>query len=151
MAVYAGSAKRKRTTGLIAIATLVLGLVIGLAIGRATAPAIDDEIADGRKGGRELVTALQVLPLEYGQALSGSEGTALIGDTVGRSVARLDAALDGAPWLGPAQRNQATAAVQAVRVAANNKVPPAEFQTIVDSSSRTIQTVFGLPASPGAG
>jgi hypothetical protein len=151
MAVYAGSSKRRRTTYLIAAATLVAGLVIGLLIGRATAPTIDDKIAEGRAGGRDLVTALQVLPLEYSQALSGSEGTALIGDTVERAAAKLDLALGDAPWLGPAQRNQATAAVQAVRVAARNKVAAADFQTVVDSSARTIQTVFGLPAGSGAG
>ncbi len=150
MAVYAGSAKRKRTTSIVAVAMLIVGLVIGVAIGRATGESVDDKIADGRSGGRDLVTALQVLPLEYGQALSGSEGTAQIGDTVQRSAARLKDALDGAPWLGPAQRNQASAAVQAVQNAAQNKVPARDFQAVVDSSSKTIEAVFGLPAtSPG--
>lgn len=150
MAVYAGAGKRKRTTSLIAVAAVIGGLIIGIAIGRATAPSVDDKIADGRKGGRELVTALQVLPLEYGQALSGSEGSALIGDTVDRSARRLSAALDGAPWLGPAQRRTAAQAVQAVRTAATAKVPPARFQQVVDGSSATIQAIFGLPASgPG--
>lgn len=150
MAVYAGAGKRRRATSLIAVAAAIVGLVVGIAIGRATAPSVDDKIADGRQGGRDLVTALQVLPLEYGQALSGSEGSALIGDTVERSVRRLDTALDGAPWLGPAQRRTATQAVQAVRTAATNKVPPARFQQVVDSSSAAIESVFGLPASaPG--
>jgi hypothetical protein len=147
MAVYAGPSKRKRTTSLIAAATLVVGLVIGIAIGRAAAPSLDEEIAKGRDGGRALVTALQVLPLEYGQALSGSEGSSLIGDTVDRSARRLGAALDGAPWLGPAQRREATAAVAAVKAAAAGKVPPARFQTVVDRSAATIQAVFGLPSS----
>jgi hypothetical protein len=150
VAVYAGGAKRKRTTSLVAVAAVIVGLIVGIAIGRATAQSVDDKIADGRKGGRELVTALQVLPLEYGQALSGSEGSTLIGDTVARSVSRLNSALDGAPWLGPAQRRTATQAVLAVRTAATNKVPAARFQQVVDSSSATIQAVFGLPASaPG--
>jgi hypothetical protein len=147
MAVYAGPSKRKRTTTLVAVATLVAGLVIGLVVGRATAPSLDDEIAKGRDGGRALATALQVLPLEYGQALSGAEGSALIGDTVERSARRLDAALAGAPWLGPAQRREASAAVAAVKAAAASKVPPARFQTVVDRSAATIQAVFGLPAS----
>jgi hypothetical protein len=150
MAVYAGQGKRKRTTSLIAVATLLVGLVLGLVIGRATAPTIDDKIADGRAGGRALVTALQVLPLEYGQALSGSEGTTLIGDTVQRSVARLNAALDGAPWLGAAQRATATQAVQSVKAAAAGKVPAPQFQTVVDDASAKIAAVFGLPA-PSSG
>jgi hypothetical protein len=149
MAVYAGAGRRKRATILVAVATLVAGLILGIVVGRATAPSLADKIADGRKGGSELVTALQVLPLEYGQALNGSEGTTLIGDTVNRSLARLNTALDGAPWLGPAQRLQATQAVQAVRTAATSKVPVKQFQAVVDSSSATIQAVFGLPLSSG--
>jgi hypothetical protein len=147
VAVYQGGGKRKRATILVAVATAIAGLVIGIVIGRATAPSVNDKIADGRKGGQELATALQVLPLEYGQALNGSEGTTLIGDTVNRALAQLNTALDGAPWLGPGQRRQATQAVQAVRTAATNKVPLKRFQTIVDSSSATIETVFGLPPS----
>jgi hypothetical protein len=150
MAVYAGQAKRKRATYLIAAATLVAGLVLGILIGRATAPTIEDKVADGRAGGRELVTALQVLPLEYQQAQSGSEGTALIGDTVDRSVANLDGALDGAPWLGPAQRRLATQAVQSVKSAATQKVAAAQFKSTVDQASSQIAQVFGITVpSPG--
>ena len=126
-----------------------MGLVIGIVIGHGTAKSLDDQIKDGRAGGRDLVTSLQVLPLEYGQALSGAEGTAQIGDTVSRAAAQLGHALDGAPWLGPEQRRQATQAVQAVKTAAANKVAPAAFQTVVDSSSKVLETVFGLPQSVG--
>jgi len=149
VAVYQGSTKRRKTTIVVAVATLVVGLVIGIAIGRASAPSFDSEVAKGRDGGRDLVTSLRVLPLEYGQALSGSEGTALIGDTVDRVARRLDEALDGAPWLGPAPRATATKAVAAVKTAATAKVPPAVFQATIDSSSATLQDVFGLPRTAG--
>lgn len=149
MAVYAGQAKRRRTTGFVAVAAIVVGLVIGIVIGHGTAKSLDDQIKDGRAGGRDLVTSLQVLPLEYGQALSGTEGTAQIGDTVARAAAQLGDALDGAPWLGPAQRRAATQAVTAVRTAAAAKVPGPQFQNVVDSSSKVLETVFGLPQSVG--
>ena len=149
MAVYATPAKRRRTTIVVALATLVVGLLIGIAIGRASAPSVDDKIAGGRAGGSELVTALRVLPLEYRQAFSGSSETGTIADTVNRSVARLPAALDGAPWLGPAQRQTATAAVQAVQKAARDKLPPARFETVIADSTATLQTVFGLPVTAG--
>jgi len=148
MAVYAGEAKRRRTTLLAAIAAAVVGLIIGVVVGHATAPSLNDKIADGRNGGRDLVTALKVLPLEYSQALSGSEGTTLIGDTVDRVTAQLKDALDGAPWLGPQQRTAATTAVQSVKTAATGKVPAAEFSKTVDAASTTLDGVFGLPASP---
>ncbi|MEY2442142.1 MAG: hypothetical protein QOJ46_1568 [bacterium] len=147
MAVYATPARRRRTTIVVGVAALIVGLVIGIAIGRATATSLDDKIADGRAGGMELVTALRVLPLEYSQAFKGSSETGLIEDTVKRSTARLPAALDGAPWLGAAQRRSATTAVQSVQAAARARFAPARFEAVVAQATATLQTVFGLPAS----
>jgi hypothetical protein len=147
MAVYATPARRRRTTILVGVAALIVGLVIGIAIGRGTATSLDDEIAQGRAGGRQLVTAQQVLPLEYSQAFKGSSETGLIEDTVTRSTAQLSGVLDGAPWLGAAQRQTATAAVQSVRNAARSRLAPARFEAVVAQATATLQAVFGLPAS----
>lgn len=149
MAVYAGPARRRRSMILIAIAALAAGLIIGVAIGRASATSIDDEISAGRDSARELVASLRVLPLEYGQALEGSSETTLIQDTVDRSAAQVDIALDDAPWLTATQRRSVTNAVQAIRTAAGAKVPAPRFQAAIDRSTTTIQSVFGLPISAG--
>lgn len=133
----------------IALVALVLGLALGLVIGHGTATSIDDQIAAGRDHGRDLVTGLRVLPLEYGQALAGSSESTLIEDTVKRATAQLSGALDSAPWLSPAQRRSASEAVQAVQAAARNKVPAGRFETIVARSTATLQSVFGLSASAG--
>jgi hypothetical protein len=151
MAVYAGQSKRKRAAWLLAAAALAVGLVIGVVIGRATAPSLDSRIADGRAGGRDLVSSLQVLPLEYSQAISGGEGTAQIGDTVDRVTSQLNKALDGAPWLGPAQRRDATRAIAGVRTAARDKVDKGRFEATVASATNLISTVFGLAITPGTG
>ena len=50
---------------------------------------------------------------------------------------------------GPAQRQAATAAVQAVQKAARDKVPPPRFETVIADSIAKLQTVFGLPVSAG--
>jgi hypothetical protein len=147
VAVYATPARRRRTTIGVGVAALIVGLIIGVAIGRATASSLDDEIAKGRAGGTELVTALRVLPLEYSQAFKGSSETGLIEDTVKRSTAQLPDALDGAPWLGAAQRQTAIAAVQSVQTAAQAKLAPARFEAVVAQATATLQAVFGLPAS----
>jgi len=147
MAVYAGSGQRRRTTGVIAIVALTVGLVIGVAIGSSSGTSIDEQIATGRDGGRGLVTALRVLPLEYEQAFSGSSESGLISDTVKRSTSQLATALTGAPWLTSAQRDTATEAVHTVEAAARNKVTPARFETVIARSTATLQSVFGLPAS----
>lgn len=147
MAVYATPARRRRTTIVVGVAALIVGLVIGTAIGRGTATSLEDEIASGRAGGSELVTALRVLPLEYSQAFKGSSESGLIEDTVKRSTAQLPHALGGAPWLSAAQRQTATAAVRSVQAAAIAKIAPARFETVVAHATATLQAVFGLPPS----
>jgi hypothetical protein len=147
MAVYAGSGRRRRTTAAIAVVALVVGLLIGVAIGRGTAESLDDQIAAGRDGGRELVAALRVLPLEYAQAYAGSSESGLIADTVRRSTAKLPGALQGAPWLAPMQRDTAKAAVRAVEAAARSRVAPHRFETVVARSTASLESVFGLPVS----
>ncbi len=149
MAVYATPGRRRRTTVAIVAVALVIGLVIGAILGRATATSIDDQITKGRDGGRELVTALRVLPLEYRQALAGSSESKLIQDTVDRTVAQAGNALDDAPWLSGAQRRSTTSAVAQIRAAAQAKVAPKRFETVIARSTATIQSVFGLPASAG--
>lgn len=147
MAVYVEPGRRKGISWTIAVIALVVGLFIGGAIGRGTATSIDDEIAAGRSGGQDFVTALNVLPLEYQQAASGSSETALINDTVNRTVLRLPATLDGAPWLSPAARKEATAAARSVKVAAESKVTSKQFDQTVARATTTLQIVFGLPAT----
>jgi len=147
MAVYAAPARRRRATRLIAAAALVAGLVIGGAIGRGTAPSVDDQIATGRDGGRQIVASLRVLPLEYEQASAGSSETGLIDDTIARSAQRLPGALNQAPWLTAAQRRGAEAAVRAVRDAARRKLTPERFEAVAARSAAQLEAIFGLPAS----
>jgi hypothetical protein len=90
-----------------------------------------------------------VLPLEYEQASQGSSETTLIQDTVSRASAGLPAALDDAPWLGDAQRRDATNAVRAVETVAHDRVPPAQFDATAAKSVATLESVFGLPQSGG--
>ena len=99
MAVYRGPERRRRASAAIAVAALLAGVLLGAVIGRGTATSVDDQIAEGRAAGRDLVTSLRVLPLEYRQASAGSSETGLIEDTVKRATGRLPAALDKAPWL----------------------------------------------------
>lgn len=150
MAVYEEPARRRRTIGAIALVGLVVGLVVGTAIGRGTATSIDEQIGAGRDGGRELVASERVLALEYRQAFAGSSETGLIEDTVDRSAAQLPGALGDAPWLSAAQRRAATGAVRAVQEAVRQKVTPDRFETVLDASTATLESVFGLPASGGA-
>ena len=147
MAVYAGPGRRRRITIAAAAGALIVGLLLGFVVGKASAPSLDDKIAEGRDRGRDFVTALGVLPLEYGQAAAGSEGTGLIGDTVKRSTRGLAVTLDKQPWLGTLQRQAAESAVKAIETAAADKVEPKRFEAVVAQSTATLQSVFGLPVS----
>jgi hypothetical protein len=147
MAIYHGPERRRRASVALAVGALVAGVLIGLAIGRATAPSLDDQIAEGRAAGRDVVAALRVLPLEYRQAAAGSSETSLIGDTVKRATRQLPAALEKAPWLSGAQRRTANGAAAAIEAAARAKVAPARFDAVTARSTATLQSIFGLPAS----
>ena len=145
MAVYRGPERRRRASVAIAVAALLAGVLLGAVIGRGTATSVAAPGAEGRAAGRDLVTSLRVLPLEYRQASAGSSETGLIEDTVERATGRLPAALEKAPWLDRTQRRTATEAVRAIEAAAAAKVPPARFEATTARSTATLQSVFGLP------
>ena len=149
MAIYVEPGRRRRLTWTLTVIALAIGLLVGAVIGRGTAQSIDDKVVDGRSGGHDFIIALNVLPLEYAQASSGSSETSLISDTVDRTMSRLPAALDGAPWLSTADRQEATAAAQSVKAAAAAKVAPTRFDAAVARATTTLQGVFGLPRSGG--
>jgi hypothetical protein len=144
MAVYQPPGRRRNLTLAVATVALVVGLTVGLIVGHATATGVDERIADARADARGLAGALQVLPLEYEQALGGTSETARIADTVDRATSRLPATLDAAPWLTAAQRGRVTAAVHAVRAAAAHRVPAARFRRTIDAAEAAIGREYGV-------
>jgi ABC-type Na+ efflux pump permease subunit len=149
MAVYMSAGHRRRRTVIIVVVAVVVALIAGFVLGRATSSGVDDAVADAKDKGASAVTALSRLPIEYEQKVGGTGGETArkLLDSVDAAEARLEDAFDAAPWLTPAQKRAARAAVASVRADVENDVSPEQFQTGIDDASKAIASTFGIPVS----
>jgi hypothetical protein len=146
------SSRRRRTTILIAIGAVVVGVVLGVLVGRSTAPSLSDQVNDARSAGIQFSAALRVLPLEYEKVYDNSGGQAGgAQDIVDRSLANYDAAVAAAPWITTDSRGPTDVAIDAVRRAPAENVLPAEFNQRIDDAAAAVETLFGVPASAATG
>ena len=146
MSLYRVASRRSRLFGLLVPAiALVVGLGIGLLVGRATAPepSLSDALADQASHVAEARTALDVLTIEYPQAVSSpTEYGGAQAD-----VRHAQEALAGAEGLGavdPSGYRRATALVAEVAALVERKAPPAAVEARVQAAEEA------LPALPGA-
>jgi hypothetical protein len=146
------ASRQRRRTILAAAAALVVGVLFGVLIGRATAPGVDDAIAASRSRGRDISAALRSLPIEYeqSQAGTGGENQSRIEDAVRRVADMAKTALDKAKWLGPGDRAEVTAAIDAVLQAARQQVSQSEFERVVNDAASKVEDVFGSVSTAGA-
>ena len=146
MAIYVPDSTRRRRLIGIAGACLVVGLLAGGALGRATSPGADDAVAEVRERGRETVTALQRLPIEYEQAVAGEGGedAATMTSAVDRARATLDEAFAVLEVFGPASRAAADDALDALQESIDDGVPPSEFDAAIEAAIAVVRATFGL-------
>lgn len=145
MVDYIPLSRRRRNAILVALATLLGGLVLGGVVGRSTAITASEAASSVRAKGDTLGTRVEALTIEYDQAVGGT------GDTVDAGVlkaldlveADIDKLIADSPWLGTAQTNALHEATNAVRTAATNRVDPAQFAEITDSTASLIRDTFG--------
>lgn len=146
MAIYVPDSTRRRRLVAVAGACLVVGLLVGGTVGRATSPGADDAVEEVRERGRETVTALQRLPIEYEQAVAGEGGedAATMTSALDRARATLDEAFAVLDVFGPASRAAADAALDGVRQAVEDGVPPREFEAAIEAAISAVRATFGL-------
>lgn len=146
MALYVPPSRRRLHVGLIATATLLVGLIAGLLIGRTSITTTDERIAEVRTEANDIATRLQALTIEYEQALAGQ------GDTVQGGVL---AALDGidrdtskvtrtASWLTPANKTDIDDALKQVRASAQAKVGAQAFADQVAAAASVVRKQLGV-------
>src|SRR4051794_13452612 len=106
MAIYVPPSTRRRRLVLLVGLGLVVGLVAGFGLGRATSSGIDDAVSKVQSRASDAATTLQRLPIEYGQAVTGSggESTRTITEAIARARSELDRAWADARWFGSASR-----------------------------------------------
>lgn len=148
MAIYVPDSTRRRRLIGIAGACLVVGLIAGGAIGRATSPGADDAVAEVQERGRETVTALQRLPIEYEQAVAGEGGedAGTMTSALDRARATLDEAFAVLEVFGPASRAAADDALDALQESIDDGVPPSEFDAAIEAAIAVVRATFGLPS-----
>ena len=147
MSLYRVASRRSRLFWLLVPAiALVVGLVVGLLVGRATAPepSLSDVLADEASHIAEARMALDVLTIEYPQAVSSPTEYCGAQADVRHAQDALAAAGD-LEALDPSGYRRATALVAEVAALVAHKAPPAEVEARVRSAEEA------LAALPGAG
>jgi hypothetical protein len=150
MAIYVPPSRRRRQLVLLVALGLVVGLVAGFAAGRASSSGIDDAVAKVRTQATDAAIALQRIPIEYSQAVSGSggESTRTITEAIARARDEIDQAWADAPWSVPAARRPVDAALTALDRAVAGQADPAQFQTDVDAAVKAVEDAFGVSVGP---
>lgn len=141
MALYIPAGRRKRNTMIVAAAALVLGVALGWAVGRAQAPTVADRVAAVQRDADDLVSRVGALPIEYEQGFAGSVDSIEKGVLVALATVQHDTVvlLDRAPWIAQSGRNRALDAVAAVKQAAQDRVAPARFATVVRAAQADLR------------
>jgi hypothetical protein len=147
VALYVPAGRRRRNLVLGLAGAVVVGLIVGFLLGRATHASLDDEVATVQDSARAVTARLRATPVEYAQERRGSSefshgGTVL--DSLADARRSLRDALDDAVWLGPAQRREATAALDVLVSAARAETAARRYRALVDTSANRIDVVFGL-------
>jgi hypothetical protein len=152
VAIYVPPSRRRRHLVALVALGLLVGLLAGFAIGRATSSGVDDALATVRGQASDAAIALQRIPIEYSQAVTGSggESTRTITEAIARARDELDRAWADAPWFGPAARRPVDATLSALDRAVAAHVSLEEFQADVDTAVRAVEDAFGVSISPSS-
>jgi uncharacterized membrane-anchored protein YhcB (DUF1043 family) len=147
MVDYIPLSRRRRNATLVALATLVVGLIIGVVLGRTTATTASEAAQVVRAKGDTLGTRIEALTIEYDQAIAGTGDSVQAGvlDALDLVEADTNKLIADSPWLGPDQEQALQDAISAVRIAAENKIDPADFADIATNSAALIRSTFGAP------
>lgn len=145
MAIYVPDSTRRRRAVLLAVGCLVAGLVVGGLVGRATAPGIDDEVRGVQAQAADAATALQRLPIEYEQLLSGDgESPATVNEAIDRAQAQLGEAYADAIWFGDSAKSVTDAALDALREVVAGEGSAEDFAAAVDEAVSAIEDRFAV-------
>ena len=152
MALYVSAGTRRRRGLAIAGAALAVGLALGYVLGGAGSTSVSAEVEAVQARAGDATTALERLPIEYEQSLTGvgGESASSIVEALDRARAQLDVAYAGAIWL-PAGASAATdAAFDDLTRGTTDAMPAAAFAEGVAALSEQIARIFVLPtpASP---
>jgi hypothetical protein len=145
-----GAVRRRRrliAAGVAAAVVIVAVAVVLLAGGDSGPPTEQERAASARSAATEAADRLDVLRIEYGQAVKGGRVVAPTEYTAsGEHVARLDEELHGhaadLDAVDPAARRQVAATLAAIRAGIRAHVEPARLDRLIDRAGRQL-AAFG--------
>ncbi len=147
MALYVPAGRRRRNLILGLVGVLIVGLLLGAVIGRLTAPTLSDQVSSVQDSAREITARIRATPIEYQKQLSGStefRSGGTVGQSLGEAQATLRDAVSDAEWLGPSQRQELDASLDALVAAAKQKVAADRYNELVENAATRIETGFGI-------
>lgn len=146
MSLYRVASRRSRLFGvLVPAATLVLGLLVGVLVGRATAPqpSLEDALAKPAAHVDEARNALEVLTIEYPQAVAGAQTEYEGAQADVRHAREALAAADDLEALDPSGYRRAAALLAGVAALVERKAPPAAVEARVRAADEALAALPG--------
>ena len=132
----------------VALLALIVGGIAGFLIGRSTAdePTLPELVADLEEDLRPAGAALELVPLEYGQAAGGSGGETEYAAALSQAetaVTTIEGARDDLDALSPERAERAAQAVEAVRAAVEDRAPVAEVERAAQEATAALGALTG--------
>ena len=142
MAIYRTQSRRPLIlTGVVA---LIVGLVAGFAAGQSAAPGLASQIATARAEVRPILTALDVVRIEYDSLLTGGDSGSV--DAIARAQETLRARRATFELLSPDATTRLDQALQQVAALVTAKAPKAELDAAVDAAEGIAGELGGQPS-----
>ena len=145
MALYISPARRRLHAARVVAVALVVGLGVGLIAGRLLATTPADAARQVRLDGASLAVNVDRLGIEYEELLrSGNDvGDGGITDELDVVQKEFEALFRRAPWLSDDRKIPVQAALRAVRVAVQRRIPTEQFVEATDAATVVLRTTFG--------
>jgi hypothetical protein len=145
MALYVSSTKRLRRTLTMVVIAALLAFLLGWLYGRQQVPSIESRVTAVQATSADIATGVERLDIEYEQVLAG-------GDSVDTGViapltelrTSLVGALDDAPWISQATRNDLLDSFTSIESAARQSVPLDAFQALLSETGTSVRSAFGI-------
>ena len=149
MSLYREARGGVRRLAIVAVLALVVGIVAGFALGRVSKnePSLAEKVGDTRERYREVPDALELLRIEYPQAVRGSQVIArteydAAKADVERARESFDAVADDLRALAPQRVDLAGRQLDALADLVAKPAPP---EQVLNQAQKVRETLSGVP------
>jgi len=156
MSVYRDPAGRRgRTVAVVAVVAALLGVAGGYALARATDddPSLADQVAELRERVEPALSALELVTIEYPQAVRGGEVVAeteyeAVESQLASAAATLDSAAADLSVISPREVESAEQSIADVEGLVGDLADPADVERAALEAREAVALAAGMPAEP---